>query len=536
MSAQGLEPIQHDQRVHEPISNHTTTASRRRRQLSLSIRVSLGLVIAAILPLLIMVVFSEIQSRPALITQANTAMASDAKTRVQLIDTYFNERQLDTETIAQVTSVQQFLAAPLDPKSPAYQDLALHASYGLVAGIFRDKNYTTWQLFAPNGQIRLYYPQKTPPKPHGKNLVPPDYLIKVRELKNANAFISPVYYSPETQKASVDIYSPIYMQSAPGATTQSPTYLGFVRGTLNLDYIWNIVDTDQGSNGKGSYAFILDENGIRIADTDPGRRFKAVASIPDDAQQLIWRDARFGSTTDAVEVLADNELAQQIKNSASQTGFQDQPAGQNENFQVIQHATSVISWKYIVLSPVSTITAIADQQQQAIILVAAAMALLTALIGLIVGRNITRPILTSVNYLRDNSQSLSTLATRQRDAASEQIWVVDSSQVGLQSIQYYTEAINIAARELTELGTSLTQNWNYTDAWKLQQALERIVSASRYIENASQYQHSSNEKLATALKVATQVTEQLAAGATSATAAAAQLEEVVTRLRLVVGK
>jgi hypothetical protein len=529
MSAQGLETIQHDQPDHESVSH-------RRRQLSLSIRVSLGLVLAAILPLLIMVVFSEIQSRPALITQANTAMASDAKTRVQLIDTYLNERQLDTETIAQVTSVQQFLAAPPDPKSPAYQDLALHASYGLVAGIFRDKNYTTWQLFAPNGQIRLYYPQNTAPKPHGKNLVPPEYITKVHSLKNASAFISSVYYSPTTQKASVDIYSPIYTPLVPGATTQKQTYLGFVRGTLNLDYIWNVVDTDQGSNGKGSYAFILDENGIRIADTDSARRFKAVAPIPDDTQQLIWRDGRFGSTTDPVDVLTDNELARQMNSATSLISFQDQPAGQNEKFQVIQHATSAVPWKYIVLSPVSTITAIADQQQQATILVAVAMALLTALIGLIVGRNITRPILTSVNDLRDNSQSLSALATRQRDAASEQIWVVDSSQVGLQSIQYYTEAISIAARELTELGTNLTQHWNYTDARRIHQALERIVTASKYIENASQYQHTSNEKLATALKVATQVTEQLAAGATSATDAAAQLEDVVTRLRSVVGK
>src|SRR5579884_418413 len=118
MLAQGLEPIQPDQPVYEPALNRTTPELRRRRRLSLSIRVSLGLVLAAILPLLIMVAFSEIQSRPALITQANTAMASDAKTRVQLIDTYFNERLLDTETITQVTSIQQFLAATPDPKSP----------------------------------------------------------------------------------------------------------------------------------------------------------------------------------------------------------------------------------------------------------------------------------------------------------------------------------------------------------------------------------------------------------------------------------
>src|SRR5690349_13084554 len=117
MSVQRLEATQRDQLVHELSPRTTTAQPRRRRRLSLSIRVSLGLVLAALLPLLITVAFSEFQSRPALTTQANTAMESDAKTRVQLIDTYFSERLLDTETLAQVTSVQQFLAAPPAPNS-----------------------------------------------------------------------------------------------------------------------------------------------------------------------------------------------------------------------------------------------------------------------------------------------------------------------------------------------------------------------------------------------------------------------------------
>lgn len=506
-----------------------------RRRLSLSVRVSLGLVIAALLPLLFTVIFSEIQARPTLTAQANTAMESDAQTRVQLIDTYFNERQLDTATLAQVPSVQQFLSVPPAP-TPFYQNLALHASYSLVAGIFRDKNYTTWQLFDPKGQMRLYYPLNNKPKPHGKNLVPPDDLQAVQGTKPGGTSISAVYYSPETKKASVDIYSPIYLQPTTDAQKQNPTYLGFIRATLNLDYIWNIVHGDLGSNGKGSYAFILDENGVRIADTDAGRLFQAVTPLGPTLQQQVLRDARYGSTTEPVAVLADNTVARQLQSTATQTTFQTQPAGQREQFQVVQHSTTIVPWRYFVLSPVSTVTAVADQQLQATMLIAFAVCVLIAIIGLIAGRSITRPILASVNYLRDNSHSLTTLATHQQDAASEQAWVVDSSQVGLQSVQYYTEAIRIAAHELNEIGTGLAQHRETVDLWQINSTLERLVAASRYIENAAHYQEVSNQKLATALKVATQVTEQLVAGATSATDAAAQLEDVVTQLRTVVGK
>jgi methyl-accepting chemotaxis protein len=79
------------------------------------------------------------------------------------------------------------------------------------------------------------------------------------------------------------------------------------------------------------------------------------------------------------------------------------------------------------------------------------------------------------------------------------------------------------------------QHWQQADPPKIHKALEHIITASKYIEEASHHQTVSNQKLSTALKVATQVTEQLATGATSATDAATQLEQVVQQLRSVVG-
>jgi methyl-accepting chemotaxis protein len=504
----------------------------KRRRLSLSVGVSMGFVIAAILPLLITLLFSEWQARPALTAQANTSMKSDAKTRVQLIDTYFNERLLDAQTLTQVPSVQTFLATNAPPTSPQYKDLAVHALYSLVAGKFRDKRYTTWMLFAPQGQPVLYYPLNNPPKPHGKSFVAPQYLQSVRAGKT---FITDVYYTPQTGKPSVDIYSPIITQPGQGSTLPPHKYLGFIRATLNLDYIWNIVDGDLGNNGTGSYAFILDQNGVRIADTDPARRFKAVEKVSDSAQQQISSELRYG-TTDDVPVLKDTAMAAELKNPANEVTFQVTPTGQNEQFQAVLLSASTMPWKYVVLSPVRTVTAVADQQLWFTALIAVTASALVAIIGLIVGRNITRPITVAVSYMRDSSHALTMLATRQQDAASEQTWVVDSTQVGLQSVKYYTDAISIAAHQLNELGLMLARDWNYMDAQRARQALEKIVTASSYIENATDFQNASNEKLATAIKVASQVTEQLFAGATSATDAATQLESIVAQLRNVVGK
>jgi Cache domain len=490
----------------------------RRRLLSLSVRVSLLLMLAALLPLLIVVASSELLARPALTSQANTVMENDARSRTQLIDTYFTERSLDAATLSQVPSLQTFMASP-----PGNQDLATHAIYALVAGSYRDHRYTNWSLFDIQGKIRLYYP--APPQTHGQSIVP---LAYQQAVTSGKSFISAVYYDPKIKKASVDIYNPII-------NVAQKKLLGFVRASLLIDYIWDIVGNDRGANGNGSYAFILDQNGVRIADTDPSRLFSAIAPVSPQTQSLISSEQRFG-TQQPVPVIADRTLAQvQADNHPAQT-FQMTPAQQSEAFQVVRQNSQVVPWTYFVLSPVSTVTAVANQQLFITIGIAAAVLVIAALVGVGVGRRITRPILRSVEYLRGNSEALKILATRQQSAATEQMWVVDSSQVGLQSVQYYTDATRVAAHSMSDYGTDLAYRWHQIDEHTAKKALAEMTRTAQYIENAATYQTTSNQKLSTALKVTTQVNEQLATGATSATEAATQLEQVVNELRAVVGK
>jgi methyl-accepting chemotaxis protein len=500
------------------MSQERELKQRRRRRLSLSVRVSLLLMLAALLPLLIVVASSELLARPALISQANTVMESDARSRTQLIDTYFTERMLDAATLSQVPSLQTFMASP-----PGNQDLATHAIYALVAGSYRDHHYTNWSLFATQGEIRLYYP--APPQAHGQYIVPPAYLQAVTSGKS---FISAVYFDPKIKKASVDIYNPII-------DTAQKKLLGFVRASLAIDYIWDIVNHDRGANGNGSYAFILDQDGVRIADTNPSRLFSAIAPLSQQVQSLITSEERFG-TQQPAQVIPDQTLEKVQQDAHPAQTFQMTPAEQNEAFQVVRLSTKVTPWTYFVLSPVSTVTAVANQQLFITSGIAAAVLLLAAIIGIGIGRRITRPILRSVEYLRGNSEALNILAARQRSAATEQMWVVESSHIGLQSVQYYSDATKVAAHHLSDFGNQLVYHWHQLDEHTAKKALGQMTRTAQYIEKATHYQSTSNQKLATALKVTTQVTEQLATGATSAAEAATQLEQVVNELRAVVGK
>ncbi len=500
--------------------------SDRRRRLSLSVRVTFWLVATAIIPLLgTVILINELMTKPALTSNATTTMENDARSRSQLIDRYLQERTLDAETLVQVPSLQSFMALPPDEAQvdPAtYQDQVTHAAFSLQAGIVRDKNYTNWSVFNPQGAVLLSYPQKTPPM-RGQNPVPPEYVTAIQTNK---ALISDVYYDNTTHKASVDIYAPVYMGT---------TYLGFMRASLNLDYIWSVVQGDKNSNGPGSYAFILDQNGVCIASVDNNQLFTSVAPLTSAVQQRIQSESLYGGSSN-VKVQSAPAFRSARNDPQSIVSFQAQPVTSNELFQVARVHTSVMPWSYFVLSPVNTVTAVATQQLISTIGTAFVISLLVAVLGLLIGNRLGRPILTSVESLRSSSDALTILAGKEQDAASEQMWVVDSSQVGLQSVQYYTEATAVAAQQLRKIGMRLGQNWGKMRDQEIYADLNRMVEAAKYIEDAASYQESSTQKLATALKVATQVTEQLVAGTTSATDAAAQLERVVERLREVVGK
>jgi hypothetical protein len=130
---------------------------------------------------------------------------------------------------------------------------------------------------------------------------------------------------------------------------------------------------------------------------------------------------------------------------------------------------------------------------------------------------------------------LNTLAAREQVTATEQKWIVESSQTALQSVQYYTEATGIAARKLDSVGAELTQNLEAGDYNQVRHHLAEIIDAAKYLERVAVHQERSSQSLATAIRIASQVTEQLISGATSANDAASQLQAAITQLRQLVG-
>ena len=493
------------------------------RRVSLTIRVSIILILAVVIPLLVTVIGSELILRPTLLSQAANEMQNDAQSHSQAVDSLLIARVQNVVSVGHFLAIQKFLSGDEMFRQQALNELAL--------GNRLDPNYSNWSLFDTQGNARLAYP--TMPARRGKYTIPPEIMQQLRGTNKTR--VSDVYLDDQTHTAFIDIYASI--------TSANNTLLGFGRSTLKLTEVWTAVNNETNA-APGSYAMILDGHGVRIAYTNtdntattlPQALFKSIAPLPTELQQRISNENLYGNSSTPVKVLPDPELVNIQDNPQSPATFQFTPALQEEAFQAYRATSKVVPWTYLVLRPVSTITRAANQQDIYLFLLAAIVTLLAAIAGILIGRSITRPILSAVSSLSTNSQMLKTLANHEQVMATEQMWIVESSQNGLQSVKYYSDATNIAARRLDAIGKELAQNLERLDARHMRQLLQEIQTATSYIEKASTHQERSSKSLTTAIQVTNQVTEQLAANATSTSEAATQLEEVIERLRQVVGK
>jgi hypothetical protein len=443
-------------------------------------------------------------------------METDAQTHAQLIDNYFTQKLLILKSLDYTPLVQQYLQDPAADQ----QNVPTILANGLAIQRLIDPDVTLVTFFDPQGGVLLSYSLYSglKPQPHGKYMIPPE---DEQQIAKGQQFISGVYYDPVTHQSTVELYTPVY-------STKLKRILGVVRDTLNINSVWQIVNSEKGVN-----AFILDQNGVRIVDPDPKTFLTSIAPLNTTIQQRITDENRYGKNS-IIPVSADANLGSIQSQPKPPVTFQEVPAGENELFQVTRRPLSSVPWTYFVLTPVNEVIAVANQQLLIIVLIASAILLPVAIIGWIVGYRISSPILRSVKSLVKNSYVLNQLSGREKNASSEQVWIVEASKTGLKSQQYYTDASKIAARRLNELGRGLLE-WRDADMQTTLQVVQQMVNIGLYFEKAIAYQEEANNKVAVAVKVTDEVAEQLASGAQSTSEAANELDGIVHQLRQIVG-
>ncbi len=359
-------------------------SQRLRLKISLTVAISILLTLVAIIPLLITIISSQLLSRSLLIPQSANAMAQDAHASVQLIDAYLQDRLHDVETVSSLSSLQQYMQGDHSPNSRQ------QVISDLNVGVQNDVNYDSWSVLNLQGKLLLSYP--IPPEAHAHTLIPSNTLFQIQQ--STSALFSGVFYNPTTGNASIVIYMPI--------VTPSSTVVGILRVEFFLNYIWGIVDSQMDS--VGSYAFILDQNGVRIAYTNTDGStlarskylFKAIAPLDSATQQLIASQDLYGNSQKRLTTFSDGLLASKQDDPHAPSQFEMVPAGQQQTFEVVKVPIPSLSWTYYALRPLKAIVSIADQLLYTTLLIGAIALIMAILIGIATGRRITQPILRSM--------------------------------------------------------------------------------------------------------------------------------------------
>jgi hypothetical protein len=347
-------------------------------------------------------------------------------------------------------------------------------------------------------------------------------------VQQGKQWVSGVYYDSTNKFAYVRLYTPIYK-----TFPNQGGVLGFMEATLRLDKVWSIVDQETKANGSGSLAFITDENGVRVADTNRSDLFTAVQPLNATAQGLIANEQRYGTSSGAVQVQSLPAVANANVADTQQVSFQATSSAQQ--FQFVGRKLTGLPWMYFVASPITTVTAVATQQERLSIISAAIVAVLAALIGLFIGARTAGPVERSAGDLEGAVAILKSLASRQESSASEQHWVVDACKTGLDGVRYLADAMNQAAKRIISASNWFNDYWDRLTEEQARATVQHLRELAAYIDEAARRQQASSDRLDKAITVTMQVSDQLLTGATEATQSAAQLEQVVRDLQHVVG-
>ena len=318
----------------------------------------------------------------ALLTVGANSLVSSANSTASSIDQYMTDKIEDISTASKLPEFTTYLTNPNDAAASqnalrALQAFAARSDYESVALV----DGTSLKAILSSSQSDV-----------GTDLSFRDYVI---EAMKGSTFASDPSVSVVTNRPAMFFSAPI--KDAAGKV------IGVVRSRLNLNGIWGLVEKDKNAEGPGTYGMLLDQNGIRIANSlSLGRRdemegslllYTAIAPLSPSVAKALVDEKRFGKATSTeVQVVAMPDVA----NALVTPGIKSFETASDVTPELHQAAVSSLSnkpWRYVLMTPISTFTAAADNLRNflgLVILVVGGLALVAAYL---MARGITEPIL-----------------------------------------------------------------------------------------------------------------------------------------------
>lgn len=224
------------------------------------------------------------------------------------------------------------------------------------------------------------------PQEIGKQIDKEDYFQQ--PLRTNRPFFSPVIFDPKTGAASIYFSAPIKDEDQKNA--------GVLIVRYNALLLQNLLQGYSGIAGKRSYPVLIDENTVRIADAlTPGLLYKSL--MPMDEEKITDLKSRnllpqlpIDQLSSYLPDFANAVLDQQIRDFFS---AEVHPGDENHVEMGSSARLTSKPWQVVYLEETAELDSLRAQQNQLSILFAALFAALVGLIGVIVSRLLSNPIL-----------------------------------------------------------------------------------------------------------------------------------------------
>jgi C4-dicarboxylate-specific signal transduction histidine kinase len=343
-------------------------------------KLTIAFLLLALAPLALITLYVNGISRNALLIQGAVSLQDAGRSTAQALDGVLAEQSDFIRVVGLMPEVVRYAQNQNDPAARAAAQLVL------VSAVQKSPEYESIAIIRPDGRISL----STNPDEVGSDL---NLHLYFTQALKGESYVSDPDASPISGQ-------PMIFYSAPIKDT-SGSVRAVVRSTVNMDSLWDLVEKDQNIGGTGSFSTLLDENGIRIADSNSrGNRqafernllFRAIAPLPASVEKTLLDEQRFGKSSGGVQVVPLPEIAARM--SSGEPGvFTTRSDINNAQNQAVIVSLAYKPWRYVLSSPNETYTAPADMVTLFAAIVAVVLAVIVIGLSIALSRNITRPLL-----------------------------------------------------------------------------------------------------------------------------------------------
>lgn len=312
--------------------------------------------------------------------QATENLYNRSIATAQSIDQYLRDRREDVITLSRMAEIIDFATNPSAglPRANAIQALRATAAR---------TDYEAAAIIGMDGKIILSSTESD---------VGLDVSFRpfFSEARKGTTYISDPSVWAVTGRPAIFFSAPIL--------GQNNQVVGVAAIRLSLDGIWSLVERDKDVAGRGSYGLLLDENGIRIANSlSLGRRsemegsfqiFTAVARLAPEVEKALIDERRFGPVAaTGVRVVPIPELANALVTPGIRTFETSSDVNPERHLAAITNLSNK-PWRYVIMSPFSSFFGEIEFWATINRLVIGLLVLAVILISFIVARTFTAPI------------------------------------------------------------------------------------------------------------------------------------------------